>query len=68
MINDVSGDLVWGYLTDGTLTSRSPSIGNLRLASQHSANPPSLPRMVEIGIQFEKSTFDKAPNKVCDPM
>ncbi|KUJ20910.1 uncharacterized protein LY89DRAFT_418839 [Mollisia scopiformis] len=38
-------------------------IGNLRLASQHQPNPPTLQRMIEIGIRFEKDIFEKSPNK-----
>lgn len=38
-------------------------IGNLRLASQNQPNPPSLNRMIEIGIKFEKDIFEKSPNK-----
>jgi hypothetical protein len=39
-------------------------IGNLRLASQNQPNPPSLNKMIDIGIRFEKEIFEKSPNKV----
>ena len=39
-------------------------IGNLRLASQTQSNAPSLQKMIEIGIRFEKDIFDKSQNKV----
>ncbi|KAG9233983.1 hypothetical protein BJ875DRAFT_484605 [Amylocarpus encephaloides] len=39
-------------------------IGNLRLASQIQPIPPGLPKMVEIGIKFEKEIFDKSLDKV----
>ncbi|KAH7360495.1 hypothetical protein BKA65DRAFT_577250, partial [Rhexocercosporidium sp. MPI-PUGE-AT-0058] len=38
-------------------------IGNLRLASQSQSNSPSLQRMIEIGMRFEKDIFDKSQNK-----
>lgn len=43
------------------------SIGNLRLASQHQPNPPTLNKMIEIGIKFEKDIFEKSPDKVGQP-
>jgi hypothetical protein len=44
---------------------QSGRIGNLRLASQHQHTPPTLVRMAEIGVKYEKEIFDKSPDKVC---
>ncbi|KAI6712766.1 hypothetical protein JHW43_004733 [Diplocarpon mali] len=39
-------------------------IGNLRLLSQNGASSSNVPRMIEIGVRFEKEIFEKSQNKV----
>ncbi|TVY39160.1 hypothetical protein LOCC1_G005571 [Lachnellula occidentalis] len=38
-------------------------LGNLRLASQNTQNPPGLNKMIEIGIKFEKEIFQASPDQ-----
>ncbi|KAG0646689.1 hypothetical protein D0Z07_6279 [Hyphodiscus hymeniophilus] len=38
-------------------------IGNLRLASQHQPNPPTLNKMIDIGLKFERDIFDRSVDK-----
>ncbi|KAE8445745.1 hypothetical protein EG329_012924 [Mollisiaceae sp. DMI_Dod_QoI] len=38
-------------------------IENIRLASRHQPNAPTIHRMTEMGIGFEKDIFEKSPNK-----
>ncbi|KAH8815602.1 hypothetical protein F5884DRAFT_183886 [Xylogone sp. PMI_703] len=52
-----------GVLIQERISLISNIIGNLRLASQHQANPPPMSKMMEIGLKFEKDIFEKSVDK-----
>ncbi|CZR51268.1 uncharacterized protein PAC_01143 [Phialocephala subalpina] len=52
-----------GVLSNERMGLTFNKIGNLRLAHQYSPDPPTLQRMIEIGVRFEKDIFEKSPNK-----
>ena len=58
-------DVVNHSMWHGANPPRLCSVGHLRLASTSQVAQPSVQKMIEIGVKFEKDVFEKSPDKVC---